>query len=108
MSRPVIDLYNKCVYAGETGVPEVFVAGRWRPLADYAVSNLHEQSKDTGTGTGCDIETGPHSGVRGDSVFEAMDICDKAATRDGKTRVTHRFVRDYFQKSKSGESNETA
>lgn len=106
LDKPPMDLYEKCVYASGTGVPEVFVSGRWRPLADYAVSKLHGPSADSGTGQGCDMTTGPGGGVRGDAVSEDVDICEKAAARDGKTRVTHRFVRDYFQKSKSGESNE--
>ena len=101
MGRP-IDLYKKCVYAGETGVPEVFMAGCWRPLADYAVSNLHGPPADSGTGSGCDMNTGPRGGRAGDGVSEDAVVCHEAAARDGKTRVTHGFVRDYFQK---GESN---
>ncbi len=95
-NKPPMDMYEKCVYAGETGVPEVFVAGRWYPLADYAVSNLHEQSKDAGTGSGGDTYPGPGGGCAGGGVSEDMAVCDKAAARDGKTRVTHGFIRDYM------------
>lgn len=95
-----LDLHKTCVYAGETLVPEVFVAGCWHPLTDYSVSNLHKKTEDTGTGSGGDMATGPGCGLHGDGTLEAMDICEKAAARDGKTRVTHGFVRDYFQKVK--------
>ena len=94
------DLYKKCVYAGETGVPEVFVDGCWHPLADYSVINLHEQGVDAGTGVGGDIFTGPSWGVRGDGISRAMAVGEEAAARDGKTRVTHSFVWDYLRKVK--------
>ena len=98
--KPPLDLYEKCVYAGETQVPEVFVAGRWHPLTDYSVSNLHEQYKDVGTGSGGDHLTGPSHGRAGDGVAEYIDACDAAAAGD-KTRVTHGFVRDYLTKQGS-------
>ena len=103
--KPPVDLYKKCVYAGEAGVPEVFVAGRWHPLADYSVSNLHDQnavlnrSEDGGTGLGGDISTGPGGGRAGDVVSKDVAVCDEAAARDGKTRVSHGFVRDYLAKT---------
>ncbi len=101
--KPPMDLYEKCVYAGETGVPEVFVAGHWHPLADYSVSNLHDQNEDVGTGSCGDISTGPSGWCAGDAVSRDMAVCTKAALRDGKDRVTHGFVRAYFKKGKSNE-----
>lgn len=93
-----MDLDKTCVYADDSGVPEVFVAGEWCPLADFPFSIPWEWTEDSGTGQGGDRETGPHSGVRGGRVLEAADICDEAAARDGKTRMTHGSVRRYFQK----------